>query len=167
MSLIQQALEKTNRVHETRTTNPPPAPKTYERDPMGASLEQELTRIQHVYAKRRRLYWNVSLGVLLLCLFFGLSYVGIRQIPSGRKSASVRAAGSSAVQAVPQIPLKIFSGNIYRLTGITNMNGKSMAVINGEIVSVGDALSDKTTVKAIGNGEVRLDVQGREIKLTL
>ena len=42
-----------------------------------------------------------------------------------------------------------------------------MAVINDDIVSVGDSLSGKAIVKAIGPGEVRLDVQGREIRLTL
>ena len=67
----------------------------------------------------------------------------------------------------PHAPPRIFFGTLYRLTGITNIDGKSMAVINEEIVSVGDSLSGKAIVEAIGNGEVRLDVQGREIKLTL
>ena len=161
MSLIQQALEKTSRVQETRTANPPSAPKTYDRDPMGAALEQELTQVQKSYAKRRRLFWKVSLGVLLVCLIAGLSYVGIRSSHSKTK------VPSNAVTVTSHAPLRIFSGTLYRLTGITSINGKSMAVINEEIVSVGDSLSGKAIVKAIGNGEVRLDVQGREIKLTL
>jgi hypothetical protein len=161
MSLIQQALEKTNRVQETRTANPPPAPKMYDSDPMGAALEQEITRVQQSHAKRQRLYWKVFLGVLLVCLMAGLSYMGIRSSPPQTKISS------NAVTVTPHAPLKIFSGTLYRLTGITSMNGKSMAVINEEIVSVGDSLSGEVIVKAIGNGEVRLDVQGREIKLTL
>ena len=46
MSLIQQALEKTNRAQETRTAPPALPPKVWERDPMGAALERELTQIQ-------------------------------------------------------------------------------------------------------------------------
>ncbi len=172
MSLIQQALEKTNRVQETKITNPPSVPKMYDRDPMGAALEQELTQVQQSYAKRRRLYRRVSLGALLVCLIAGLSYVGIRQISSGVKSAPVEFAPVPAAVLAPalvksKMPIKIDSGNIYRLTGITNINGKPMAVINEEIVSVGDSLSGNAIIKAIGNGEVRLDVQGKEINLIL
>jgi len=159
MSLIQKALEKTNQVQETRTANPSSAPKTYDRDPMGAVLEQELTQVQQSYAKRRRLYWKVSLGLLLVCFMIGLSYLGLQSSQHKTKVASSTATAYA--------PLRIFSGTLYRLTGITNMNGKAMAVINDDIVSVGDSLSGKAIVKAIGPGEVRLDVQGREIRLTL
>ncbi len=163
MSLIQQALEKTSRVQETRTANSPLSPKAYDRDPMGATLEQELTQVQQSYAKRRSLYWKVALGVLFVGFIAGLSYVGIRQIPSGVKSASVKAAAPVA----PQMPVRIYAGNIYRLTGITDLGGNAIAVINGRLVGVGDALDGKAVVRAIGSGEVRLDVQGREIKLVL
>ena len=163
MSLIQQALEKTNRAQETRTTTPVQSPKTWDRDPMGAALEKELVQVQQKYAKRRLLYWRVSLSVLLVCFVAGLSYMGIRHIPSGTKSSQAIGATSAA----SQMPIRIYSGNIYRLTGITNLSGKAIAVINGRLVGVGDALDGKAVVRAIGNGEVRLDVQGREIKLTL
>jgi hypothetical protein len=42
-----------------------------------------------------------------------------------------------------------------------------MAVINDNIVGVGDMLSGKARVKEIGSGEVRLDVEGKDIRLTL
>ena len=163
MSLIQQALEKTNRAQETRTSTPAQAPKTWELDPMGAALERELIQVQQKYARRRSLYWKVSLGVLLVGFIAGLSYVGIRQIPAGVMSAPVTASAPVA----PQMPIKIYSGNIYRLTGITNLSGKAIAVINGRLVGVGDALDGKAVVRAIGNGEVRLEVGGKEIRLTL
>jgi len=159
MSLIQQALEKTHRVQETRTANPSPAAKPYERDPMGGALEQELTQVQESYAKRRRLFMKVSFAVLGVCFVAGLSFIVMRTShPKTRESVNAVAR---------QAPLRIFSGTLYRLTGITHMNGKSMAVINDEIVSVGDSLSGTALVKTISNGEVRLDVQGKEIKLTL
>jgi hypothetical protein len=161
MSLIQQALEKTSRVQETKTANPPPARKVYDHDPMGAALEQELTQIQQSYAKRRKLFWRISLGSMVVCFVAGLSFLGI--VTSHPKAK----VSPGAVKIVPHAPLRIFSGTLYRLTGITNSDGKSMAVINEEIVAVGDSLSGNAVVKAIGNGEVRLDVQGKEIKLTL
>ena len=66
MSLIQQALEKTNRKQETKTTNSSSVPTTYDRDPMGTNLEEKLTRVQQSYSKRQKLYWKISLGVLFL-----------------------------------------------------------------------------------------------------
>jgi len=161
MSLIQQALEKTSRVQETNTEKFAPSPKTYDRDPMGAALEQELTQLQQSYARRRKLYWIISMGVLFVCFFAGLSYLGTRT--SSLKAKTLPKVGPVSVQET----VKISSEPLYRLTGITNMNGHAMAVINNEIVSVGDSLLGKATVKTIADGEVRLDVQGNEIKLTL
>ena len=168
MSLIQQALDKTSRVQETRTANSVSLPKTCDRDPMGAALERELSQIQQKYARRRSFYWKVALGVLLVGFIAGLSYMGIRQIPLGVKSSSGKSEPVKAiVPTAPQMPVRIYSGNIYRLTGITDLSGKAIAVINGRLVGVGDALDGKAIVRAIGSGEVRLDVQGKEIKLTL
>jgi len=163
MSLIQQALEKTNRAQETRTTTPAQPPKTWERDLMGAALERELSQVQQKYSKRRNLYWRLSLGVLAVAVIAGLFYVGMRQMPSTPKSSTVKAA----VPVAPQVPVRIYSGNIYRLTGITDLSGNAIAVINGRLLGVGDALDGKAVIRSIGDGEVLLDVQGKEIRLTL
>lgn len=176
MSLIQQALEKTNRTQETQTTTPVPAAKPWDRDPMGAKLEQDLIRIQQEYARRRRLYWKIALGVLFVCFSVGLIYVaGIRKVqpsikaPPAAVAVSVPIAISAPpeVPAVTQAPLNIYTGSIFRLTGIMDLGDKAMAVINGRIVMAGDSVSDKAFVKAIGKGEVLLDVQGQEIRLIL
>jgi hypothetical protein len=159
MSLIQQALEKTKHMQETKTTDLPPAPPAYDRDPMGTALEQELIQVQQSYAQRRRFYWRVFLGVLLVCLAVGISYVAIP-----RKKVSL---AKVEVKEVPQVPAKIVSGYIYRLTGITNIGGKDIAVINNRLVGVGDALNNRAVVKAIDKGEVRLDIQGKEIVMTM
>jgi len=159
MSLIQQALEKTSRANETRTTNPAPAPKTYARDPMGAVLERELRQVQQKYAHRRSLYWKVALGVVFVGLAGVLALVGIHS----KNAAPLR----TEAKAMPQTPVKIFSGYLYRLTGITNIRGKAIAVINNRLVGIGDTLNGRAIVTAIGNGEVRLDIQGKELKLTL
>ncbi|MFH1800034.1 MAG: hypothetical protein ABH891_04205 [Candidatus Omnitrophota bacterium] len=159
MSLIQQALEKTKRMQETRTTNPPSTSRTYERDPMGAALEQELIQVQQSYAKRRKLYWLVFLALLLVCLVTGLFYLGSRN-----KNVTPKKAESGGV---PQVPVKIVSGYLYRLTGITNVSGKAIAVINNRLVGVGDVLNNRAVVMAIGEGEVRLGVEDKEIILTM
>jgi hypothetical protein len=160
MSLIQQALEKTKCAHETRTTNPPPASKTYERDPMGAVLEQELIQVQQSYSKRRKLYRKVFLALLSVCLVAGLFFLGTR----GKNNVT---SPKNEPGVMPQVPVKIVSGYIYRLTGITNVSGKAIAVINNRLVGVGDKLNNKAVVMTIGEGEVRLDVQGKEIILTM
>jgi hypothetical protein len=161
MSLIQQALEKTGRVQETRTTTPVSVPKPWERDPTGAILEPKLIQIQQKHSKRWSFYRKAALGALLACVVAGSLYLTIQESRSKSKASFVTA------MITPQAPIKIFSGNIYRLTGITDLGGKAMAVINENIVGVGDTLFGKAVVKEIGSGEVRLDVEGREIKLTL
>ena len=167
MSLIQQALEKTNPVQETKTTTPAPASKPWNRDPMGAALEQKLTQVQQSHAKQRGLYWKVTLSVLFLCFVAWLFYVvETQQIQPGVKTAPVATTVPAVVEA-PQLPLKIDSGNIYRLTGVTDLGGRSIAVINGRLLGVGDTLDDKAVVRAIGDGKVLLDVQGKELKLVL
>jgi len=159
MSLIQQALDKTSRKNETRAANSSATPKVYDRDPMGAVLDRELSRIQQKYAQHRSLYRRVALGILCVCLVTGFVLVGIHSKKTF--SSSVESRG------VMQTPVKIFAGYIYRLTGITNIGDKSIAVINNRLVGIGDKLNGKAVVTAIGEGEVRLDVQGREIKLAL
>lgn len=178
MSLIQQALEKTDRVKGARAAAPAQSPKTWERDPMGAVLERQLTEVQEKYAQRRSLYLSISLGVLLVGFVAGLSYVGMRQKPSSGnpspvKIASVKSLPVKPLPAVvaapvaPPIPLTNDFRNSYHLTGITDLSGKAIAVINGRLVGVGDVLDGKAVVRAIGNGEVRLEAQGKEIRLVL
>ena len=168
MSLIQQALEKTSRAQETRTTTPAPSQKLWDKDPMGAVLEQELVRVQESHAARQKLYWKIAISVLIAFSVASFFYLRTRQIPNvvPSKTANISKTAPAAV-VVPQAPVQIYSGHIYRLTGITDLGGNAIAIINGRLLSVGDALDGKTTVKKIGNGEVLLDVQGRELKLVL
>jgi len=159
MNPIQQALEKMNHEQKRRTASLPSTSKMYDRNPIRVALEREPAQLRPSHAGWQRTYWKVFLGVLLLCFIIGLCYVWI---PNRHPKAKIL---SSSVAS--HMPLRIFSGILYRLTDITNTDGKSMAVINDEIVSVGDSLPGKAIVKAIGQREVSLDVQGREIKLKL
>lgn len=161
MSLIQQALEKTSRAQETRTSTPVAAPKPWERDPTGTNLEHELIQVQKKYSKQKRFFRGAVVAILFLGVVAGFYYFLTRQDHPKTQASFV------TTTIMPQVPVRIFSGNIYRLTGITNLGGKAMAVINENIVGVGDTLSGKAVVKEIGTGEVRLDIEGKEIHLKL
>jgi hypothetical protein len=161
MSLIQQALERTSRAQETRTAVPARSPKLWNRDPMGAALEQELIRVQESYVARRNLYWKVALGILIVFSLIAFFTV----VP--RHGARTISPKPPVAVAVPQVPVKIYGGTLYRLTGITDVGGDAIAVINGRLLSEGDALDAQATIKKIGDGEVRVDVRGREMKLVL
>lgn len=161
MSLIQQALEKTHRTKGGGPAGSPSFKEALERDSMGASLERELTQVQESYARRRKLYRMIFLGVLGLCFVAGAGWIGIQYGPFKTKTSP------KAAVAVFHAPLRISSGAIFRLTGITRINGRPMAVINEEIVGVGDLLPGRAVVKTIGDGKVQLDIQGRDIQLVL
>jgi len=154
MSLIQQALEKTSRAQETRTSTPVAAPKPWERDPTGTNLEHELIQVQKKYSKQKRFFRGAVVAILFLGVVAGLYYFLTRQDHPKTQASFV------TTTIMPQVPVRIF-------TGITNLGGKAMAVINENIVGVGDVLSGKAVVKEIGTGEVRLDIEGKEIHLKL
>lgn len=157
MSLIQQALEKTSRAQETRTTNPAPVQKHWDRDPMGATLEQELIRVQESHVARQRFYWKVTMGVLVVLSLVIFSCLGVWQ--ALRVNRSQIASSSASV--------KIYGGNLYRLTGITDVGGDAIAIINGRLLSEGDALDAQATITKIAKGEVFVGVRGRTMKLVL
>jgi len=53
------------------------------------------------------------------------------------------------------------------LTGITKTAGERYALINNEIVKVGDLLAGNALVKSIFARDVILEYQGKDISLTL
>jgi len=176
MSLIHQALEKTSRVQEIKIVKPSRASEIYSRDLTGGVLEEELAQVQKSHVSSQRLYRKISWGVLAVFFIAGLSYVEMQaNRPKAKAGVLLNEAkvvpAPELLPAVKEItlqaPIEIASGNIFRLTGITDLGNGPMAVINDEIVKVGDSLQGKAIVKAIGHGEVRLDVQGKETKLTL
>ena len=167
MSLIQQALEKSSRAQMPKTKTPVAAPRPWERDPTGADLEKKIIQVQKNIARRRIFQWRNVTGVLLLGVIAGIFYLGISQARLS-PAVSVPVPPPSVVETpAPQVPLQVVTGDIFHLTGITSFGGKPMAVINEKIVTEGSSLSGMAIVKQIGNGEVRLDVHGREIRLTL
>jgi hypothetical protein len=53
------------------------------------------------------------------------------------------------------------------LTGITEAEGVQLALINNQVVGVGDRLREQAVVKTITNNAVTLEWQGRQVTLTL
>lgn len=54
-----------------------------------------------------------------------------------------------------------------RLTGITVSGDEKLALINNQVVGVGDFLREKARVKEIRERSVILDFQGKDVRLTL
>lgn len=156
MSLIQQALEKARRAPAI-SEGKPVMPSVVRPDPMGSDLENQLQRVQKEYAGRRIFYRKLIVGVLFLALL--TSFLIFFNSSSGEKT-------KTPYRVSKQAPAKLFSGGMYRLTGITKIDGVWQAVINDEIVQTGDWLAKNAQVKTIQDHEVLLDVRGREIKLT-
>ncbi|HNX68854.1 MAG TPA: hypothetical protein PLL75_07745 [Candidatus Omnitrophota bacterium] len=182
MSLIQQALDKTNRAQETLIRVTPSAPKPWQRDPMGGQLEQELTRVQQAYSRRQKFYWIAGVGCACILLagiiFYSMDSVRKSPVPPRpvlREAVAVIPAPAPASVPAPvavsaprpQVFQNTFVKVSFRLTGITNLGPRSVAIIDGRIVGEGDVLSGKAFVKSVGKDLVRLDVQGKEVLLTL
>jgi len=167
MSLIQEALEKTARLQTNSTIAESKTEhfvQPWTREIMGEELERELSGIQRHYFWRRTFVWRFGAGVLLLLAVGAFSYMIGNH---GGKTVPAKNISPASSLTVSQPPTIYRSFTPYRLTGITSFDSKPMAVINDEIVGVGDALSGRAVVKEILDGQVLLDVRGKETKLTL
>lgn len=174
MSLIQIALEKTRLADEKQIKIDLPKPRPH--DPMGENLEAKLTRVQEQYASRQKKYWTWSVVGLLLVVA-GIFLYFAR--PASPVMADLPKRNMAKVVVTTSIPSKIQAGIVpvrmpvrsvtvpFQLTGITNLGQRTVAIINDQIVGVGDPLSGNVTVKSISDGNVFLDAQGQEIRLSL
>ena len=91
------------------------------------------------------------LGVYLLFARLGRSPVMMAGVQSAASSASV------SVAPTPQ----------FVLTGITDSGSGKLALINNQVVGIGDRLKEKAFVKSIGERSAVLDYSGKEIRLSL
>lgn len=85
--------------------------------------------------------------------------------PSDSQSISVNSSVRSprVRDLVPNLdPLPRF-----QLTGITTVEGEELALINNQVVGVGDLTREKALIKKIQNRSVLLEIRGREISLSL
>lgn len=176
MSLIQEALEKAGKIQ--------PAEKFYEiperlkpepkHEPVrtaAAKVTQEavISRASGVKPALNFLvpsrFWipaGFAAGIILLLWMtsFALGRIGK---PSGVMVAGVSSAASRSSSSI----LPASSVPKFVLTGITNSGSGKLALINNQVVRIGDRLKEKAFVKQIGENYAVLDYNSKEIQLSL
>lgn len=163
MSLIQDALEKASQ--SRNAPKPFQAARIRPDDVFGDGLEKELREVQRYHKTRRLFGWKIAAGVILLALV--VSWPIFRW---GHSTILSKDPAQTIVMTatIPKVsPSPFFSSVAYRLSGITNLGDKPRAVINGQIVAVGDTVSKKAVVKEIQSDGVLLEVHGKDFQLTM
>ncbi len=188
MSLIQEALEKAGRLPAAA---PKPVP-VEEKTP----LTQKEAKIEKMPSAKTEPLWFVGLkvkwlGIMdkirmtpfrpgkppkagfiaagLIVLFLGAVFYGHTTTlkPSQLNDSQLAAAlggdenpvshGASGQASIPD----------FELTGITSSRNAPLALINNQVVGVGERLKENATVLEIQNQKAVLDFQGKRIELEL
>ncbi len=184
MSLIQEALEKAGRIpsRPQAATSPSPSPASIyegslELPKMTAEcVSEEKDPVVRIVIPR---HFEISKKIVLIAgaLLF-LAGFGIFQMMSQKVRPTVASLPSSLVQtpassakSFVQPPLAVITGTLskpnFKLNGITSSNGQYTALINGQLVGVGDRLQENAVIKTIQEHAVILDFRGKEIELQL
>lgn len=158
MSLIHEALEKLDRGKRERGKNP--APEILTSAPFtpaeGISSEKE---------SARTIYWIGGAVVFLFVLGMVCLLVSSLKstLPQTDSLSSPPASSSSVPRPYPTPPS---TQALFSLTGITQSGTDLTAIINNELVRVGDWVSG-AQVKSIQDRKVSLEFRGQEITLRL
>lgn len=162
MSLIHEALEKVEQGKKADETKL--ALDTAVEEFQKESLSRPDARARTEDWAPRILY---GVGAVLLVLFLaGVISLGVRSMKTGKSGARsqgepspVLPPGSSPVRGLGVSPS-------FSLTGITRVGGDRTAIVNNELVRVGDWVSG-AQVERIGGEEVVLAYRGETIELSL
>ena len=100
------------------------------------------------------------LGVLIL----GLSFLTLYRTVT---TADLSVPAKSLATGVPDMISKTALAPKFALTGITDSNTGKLALINNQVVGVGDKLKENALVKTIAGRSVVLYFHGKEITLSL
>ena len=152
MSLIHEALEKIEQDKGGK---------------LGERLRPLLKREEPKGKERSENLWAVYgiAGFLLLSLVIGLVYFFTN--PPARKNESRFRRNSSVKRVLPASPLFHPVGyDQFVLTGITQAGNEWTAIVNNQIVRVGDEI-DSARVQAIDEERVILNLEGQAIHLNL
>ena len=164
MSLIQEALEKAGRspvavIEEVHENKEIPIVAGWQKSKSTAEPSPYLSKIRIMIT-----------GILIFFSGFAIfQFVGSRLnlFPSGKVQMAVSSSlpQHSPISSLLNGPLSWRPSFV--LTGVTSSGGEYMALINNQVVQIGDRLREDALVKTIGKEEVTLDFQGKEIKLSL
>ncbi len=159
MSLIQQALEKTRKKQEEHAASEAVKRKQlYDEKFFGKDFEKKLydaQKNQLPYERQKKLPF---LAIVIIPAIAAAAII-LFLLPQNKSQFS---GGTNSTPV-----LQLSTGTIYRLTGITDLRERKIAVLNGHLSSVGDKVGSEAVVKEINDGFVILDVHGSEVRLTL
>lgn len=139
MSLIHEALEKVEQEKKDSFL------------PQAVILE---TREKIRARENRRVIYGIAVA-LVFCFILGMIYLFVGSGPRGKP-----------IEAPPRAVLSGTHQPRFILTGITGVGADRTAIINNELVRVGDGVSGAEVVR-IAEEEVTLDERGETIALKL
>lgn len=168
MSLIHEALEKVE-----QEKNPEPFPKGIDPGPdpfpsqkTGTLLKENRPRLSDPAS---RLIYGIA-GTLAALFILGVVYLGVRALKAGPENEKTRDGSQREPSLVLQPALSRTGnsnlGRYFSLTGISQVGSKRMAIVNNQLVRVGDEVSG-AKVTAIGAEEVTLEFRGETLQLSL
>lgn len=163
MSLIQQALERANERAHTAAFEQASVSKNSGREQAPSAS----------FFRKGRFYWGrkvnprkVVFGICMAALiaggaaiYFSMNHFEAASPPSAEASSSL--PGLSVKPGLPK------GNSKWVLNGITSAGSERLALINNQIVSVGDRLKENAVVKMILSRSVVLENQGKEVMLSL
>lgn len=150
MSLIHEALEKL----EKEKGGPAEAPPINTPVKLPTRLETFPRKEEKaIPSENTRLIFAIG-GALLLLLVIGLIYLAGHSLSSLSSSPAPASASEPARHG------------LFVLTGITGSEGDLIAVINNQLVRVGDRVSGASVVE-IQKDQVVIEANGRRVTLTL
>lgn len=179
MSLIQQALEKTEQIAR-------------EADVERAVRAVQNTQVEVPEIRERRKsgrFFSIMMVLGFGALFFLSQYMLaglIRRLP--QKESRVNALQNEAlpVKTIEPVIRKSGPQNLpadftkrvgplefpslkpkFKLSGITISGGQPLALINNQVAAVGDTLKENVIVKKIDGQSVTIEQNGKEISLTM
>jgi hypothetical protein len=175
VSLIHDALNKTDQYLERFVVSKPvskPTPRE-PHEPEIRQLEKEIKKIETPKASPKVL----ALVFLALLFMIWMSRLIVPSAPENVPPAAIQEAKPAAVSAavspepvVVKSPSRLFTRSVskarYLLTGITSSDNDLLAVINDQVVGVGDTLREGALVTKITVDRVILDTDGQKTVLT-
>lgn len=169
MSIIHDALKKTEGALQPPQENPPEAPS-----PEVVSYLKKKRKIS-------RIKWAIfyvlaaSLGLYIGNIPFDLVGKAGNLVknfalpsPAAKKQAKPKALqkkGASLLKNIPFLPAVKKESDAFVLNGIFFSEGEGYVLINNQILKVGDVVNG-ATVREIGKEEVTLEARGRIFKLS-
>lgn len=158
MSLIHAALEKLEQGKKSKKATIQGTQGTFEQDASCLTETLSSEKRENALGGKPWLIYGIG-GALLLLFVFGLFYFGVGSL----RTRDVE-QGSLVEPATFSLPPRARSN--FSLTGITRMGTDWTAIVNNQLVRVGDRVSG-AKVEAIQEEEVILEFRGQTIRLNL